>query len=165
MSLQQLHCFLFCSFLSIERSLQVTLLISAVPAMKGASCMTVLQESQRHKDQGWNASSINSNLFPACSDQQDMKLLVSTGMVPLPRLDSDAYCSTFCMAGAITSPLSPWHFLSSLLSNAWHFAVILTNTPSPSFRYQELLSDDHIDLQSWVAKRPELCSHFLGPPP
>lgn len=118
----------------------------------------VLQESQRHKDHEWNASSMNSDLFPACSDEQGMRPLVSTGMVPLPHLGSDAYCFTFCVAATITSHLSPWHFLSSHLTDSWHFAVTLTSTPSPSFRYQELLSDGHIDLQSWVTKRDKSCA-------
>lgn len=147
MSVQQLHCFLFCSFLSIERSLQVTHSHSgAVPVKRGASCMAVLQESLRNNDQGWKPSSINSDLFPACWNYEAR---VSTGMVPLPHLGSDPHCSKFCMAAAITPQLNPWpFFLWSHLTDPWCFAVVLTHTPNSSFRHQELLPGGHTALNS-----------------
>ena len=59
---------------------------------------------------------LNSDLFPACSDQQGTRPMVSTGTVPLPHLGLAAHGSEFCTAAAITSQFSPgpasWHLTS-----------------------------------------------------
>lgn len=81
---------------------------------------------------------------------------VSSGMVPLPHVGSDLHCPKFCMATAITPQLSPWLFLWSHLTDSWCFAVILTSTHNSSFRYQELLSGAHIDLNNWRKTRAVL---------
>ena len=87
---------------------------------KGLSLTAALQGSLGHEGRELTPSSMerdwNSDLFPACSDQQGTRPMVSTGTVPLPHLGLAAHGSEFCMAAAITSRFSPgpasWHLTS-----------------------------------------------------
>lgn len=73
--------------------------------------MVALRGSLGHENWGLTSSSmerhLNSDLFPACSDQQGMRPVVRTGTVPFTHSGLDAHGSEFCMAPAIMSLFSP----------------------------------------------------------
>lgn len=162
MSVQQLHCPLFCSFLRVERALQVMCLCQWCPSMHGAgwrglSLMAALQGALGHEGQGLTPSSMkrdsNSYLFPACADQRGTRPVVNIGTVPLPHLCLDGHGC----CGHVSVQSWPC-LLASHLAHSQCFSVVPTSTPSPSFGYQELLSGGHVRLQSWSSKRDQSCA-------